>query len=150
MQFVNYYSGLIAAGLLLAVGVARVVRRGGKVRDWLILSGVLAMVVGVWFYLRPVASGVVDSSGRPVLLEVQSPYCLGCVAVKPAVDRLENELREKLVVRRVDIQSAAGRQLVAQYRIEVTPTFILFDAAGKELWRATGNVDAEVVRDAIR
>ena len=95
MQFVNYYSGLIAAGLLLAVGVARVVRRGGKLRDWLILSGVLAVGVGVWFYLRPVASGLVDASGRPVLLEVQSPYCLGCVAVKPAVDRLENELREK-------------------------------------------------------
>ncbi|MEI6083064.1 MAG: thioredoxin family protein [Verrucomicrobiota bacterium] len=150
MQFVNYYSGLIAAGLLLAVGVARVVRCGGKLRDWLILGGVLAVVFGTWFYLRPVASGLVDASGRPVLLEVQSPYCLGCVAVKPAVDRLENELREKLVVRRVDIQSTAGRQLVAQYRIEVTPTFILFDSAGKELWRGTGNVDAEVVRDAIR
>jgi thiol-disulfide isomerase/thioredoxin len=146
MQFVNYYSGLIAAGLLLAVGVARVARRGGKLREWLILGGMFAVVVGTWFYFRPVASGLVDPSGRPVLLEVQSPYCLGCVAMKPAVDRLEIELQGKLVVRRVDIQSDEGRRLVKQYAIEFTPTFILFDAAGKEQWRSVGQLDAAQVR----
>ena len=74
------------------------------------------------------------------------------VALKPAVDRLENELRGKLVVRRVDIQSAAGRQLVGQFGIEVTPTFIFFDAAGRQQWRNVGGVDAVVVRtrQAIR
>jgi thiol-disulfide isomerase/thioredoxin len=76
-----------------------------------------------------------------MLLEVQSPYCLGCVALKPAVDRLENELRGKLTVRRVDIQSNEGRQLVAQYRIEITPTFIFLDGAGKEQWRSVGQLD---------
>jgi thioredoxin-like negative regulator of GroEL len=82
----------------------------------------------------------------PVLLEVQSPYCLGCVAQKPAVDKLERELAGKLAVRRVNIQSDEGRQLVEQFGIKFTPTFILFDAAGREQWRGSGGLDAATVR----
>jgi thiol-disulfide isomerase/thioredoxin len=146
MQFFNHYSVPIIGALIFVIVFSAVRRRG----QWWVLAGVMVVYIGAYLALRPVASGVVDSSGRPVLLEVQSPYCLGCVAMKPAVDRLENELREKLVVRRVDIQSAEGRQLAEQYRIEFTPTFVLFDAAGKERWRSAGGLDAEAVRGAIR
>jgi thiol-disulfide isomerase/thioredoxin len=115
-------------------------------RQWLVLAGVMALYIGAYIELRPVPRPAMQVDGKPLLLEVQSPYCLGCVAMKPAVDRLENELRAKLVVRRVDIQSDAGRQLVEKYRIEYTPTFILFDSAGKEQWRGVGGLDAAVVR----
>jgi hypothetical protein len=149
MQFFNYYSAPIIGVLIFVIGWTVVHRRSGKMRDWLILAGTMVFYVAGLFALRPVASGVIDSSGWPVLLEVQSPYCLGCVAMKPAVDRLEAELRGKLVVRRVDIQSDEGRQLVEQYRIEFTPTFILFDAAGKERWRGVGGLDAAAVRRLV-
>ena len=89
-------------------------------------------------------------AGQSLLLEVQSPYCLGCVAMKPVVDRLENELRGKLVVRRVDIQSVEGRKLASQYGIEMTPTFIFFDKAGREQWRSAGQLDAVRVRTSLQ
>jgi thiol-disulfide isomerase/thioredoxin len=149
MHFFNHYSAPIVAGLLLVISMSVVLRRGGKIRDWLILGGVTSALVVAWLCLRPTASGLVDSSGRPVLLEVQSPYCLGCIAVKSAVDRLENEWRNKLVVRRMDIQSADGQRLVTQFGIEVTPTFIFFDAAGKERWRSAGELDAAQVRASL-
>jgi thiol-disulfide isomerase/thioredoxin len=82
-------------------------------------------------------------------LEVQSPYCLGCVAIKPGVDRLEKELRGKWVVRRVDIQSAEGRTLAGQYGIEMTPTFIFFDTAGREQWRSAGQLDTVRLRTSM-
>jgi hypothetical protein len=66
--------------------------------------------------------------------------------MKPAVNRLEAELRDKLIVRRVDIQSDEGQQLVKRYDVEFTPTFILFDATSEERWRSTGNLDAAAVR----
>ena len=149
MQFFNHYSALIVPALLFLIAVMVVKRRGGQKRQWLILGGVMLVYIAVWFGLRPVATGLVDDGGRPVLLEVQSPYCLGCVAMKPAVDRLENELRDKLVVRRVDIQSNEGRHLVEQYEIEFTPAFIFFDAAGKEQWRSVGQLDAARVRATL-
>jgi len=140
MQFFNHYSVVIVGVLLLILG-----RRLG----WRVLTGIAIVYVVGWLVLRPVARPIMSVAGKPVLLEVQSPYCFGCVALKPAVDRLENELRDKLVVRRVDIQSAAGRELVARYGIEVTPTFIFFDAAGKEQWRRVVQLDAERVRTAL-
>jgi thioredoxin 1 len=149
MQFFNHYSALIIPALLLAAGAAVVMRHGGKLIGWLVLGGVMLTLVVAWFALRPVAKASGPDTGQPVLLEIQSPYCLGCVAMKPAVDRLEEELRDKLIVRRVDIQSAEGRQLVKQYGIEFTPTFLLFDAAGKEQWRSVGQLDAARVRASL-
>ena len=125
------------------------VRGGAKTHDWLIVSGGLVGLVAVWWVVRPVARSSSLSTGQPVLLEVQSPFCLGCVAVKPAVDRLENEWRGKLQVQRVDIQSPAGKRLVSRYHVELTPTFIFFDGTGREQWRCVGGVDAAQVRSTL-
>jgi thiol-disulfide isomerase/thioredoxin len=146
MQSLNHYSAPVV-GVLIFLIVFSAVRRK---RQWFIPAGVMCAYIAACLALRPVARPAMLVAGKPSLLEVQSPFCLGCVAVKPAVDRLEDELHDKLAVRRVDIQSAEGRQLARQYGIEFTPTFLFFDAAGKERWRWTGRLDAEAVRDAIR
>jgi thiol-disulfide isomerase/thioredoxin len=150
MHFFNHYSAPFLAALLLAGGISLVLRRGGRMRHWLILGGAMVALGTLWLDLRPVAR----PAGTPLpcqslLLELQSPYCLGCVAMKPAVDRLEKELRGKLVVRRVDIQSAEGRKLASHYGIEATPTFIFFDDVGREQWRGAGQLDAVRVRTSL-
>jgi len=146
MQLFNHYSALII-GVLIFLIVLSAVRRK---RQWLILVGVMTAYIGAYLALRPVARPSTPVAGTPMLLEVQSPFCLGCVAAKPMVDRLERDLRDKIVVWRVDVQSDEGRQLMKQYHIEFTPTFILFDVAGKERWRGTGRLDAEAVRYALQ
>jgi len=151
MHFFNHYSAPIVAALFLAGGLSLVLRRGGRMRHWLILGGGIMALGTLWLVFRPVARPAgTPLPGQSMLLEVQSPYCLGCVAMKPAVDRLEKELRGKLVVRRVDIQSAEGRKLASQYGIEATPTFILFDDVGREQWRSTGQLDAVRVRTSLQ
>jgi thiol-disulfide isomerase/thioredoxin len=148
MQFLNHYSAPMLAALLLAGGISFVIRYGAQRRHWLILGGALAALGGVWLMVRPVAQLATPLSGQPLLLEVQSPYCLGCIKVKPLVDRLEAELRGRLVVRRVDIQSAEGRRLANQYGIELTPTFIFCDSSGREQWRSIGELDSARVRNS--
>ena len=149
MPFFNHYSAPILAAVLLVGGLSLVLRRGGKMRHWLILGGATVALGPAWYVFRPVATSVTPAAGLPLLLEVQSPYCLGCVAMKPVVDRLEHELRGKLAVRRVDIQSAEGRRLASQYGVEMTPTFVFFDAAGSEQWRSAGQLDAARVRTSL-
>jgi len=142
MQFFNHYSVVIIGALLLVASMAT----KGRTR-WIMVGvvGVYAVTcAALWPKSRSASVG-----GLPVLVEVQSPYCLGCVAMKPTVDRLEAELRDKLMVRRVDIQTDEGRQLMKEYRLEFTPSFILFDAAGKERWRGTGRLDADAVRKLV-
>ncbi len=70
------------------------------------------------------------------------------MAAKPIVDGLEAEFAGQLNVLRVDVQSAAGKELAWQFGA-LTPTFILFDAQGEELWRMVGSLDAEAVRDSL-
>ncbi|HKJ27155.1 MAG TPA: thioredoxin family protein [Anaerolineales bacterium] len=74
---------------------------------------------------------------------------MGCVLAEPIVNGLKTELAGKLVVLKVDIQSQAGKSLSARYAVVGTPTFILFDPAGEELWRQIGTIDAERVRAAV-
>ena len=149
MQFFNHYSAPILAAVLLAGGLSLVLRRGGTIRQWLVFGGAMVALGAAWWVFRPVATSVTPAAGLPLLLEMQSPYCLGCVAIKPAVDRLESELHGRLVLRRVDIQSAEGRKLARQYGIEMTPTFVFFDSSGQEQWRSVGQLDAARVRTSL-
>lgn len=142
MQFFNHYSVVIIGALLLLATVAT----KGRTR-WVMVSivGVYAVTcVALWPKARSVST-----TGLPVLLEIQSPFCLGCVAMKPAVDKLESELAGKLMVRRVDIQTDEGRALMKEYGMEFTPAFVFFDLAGKERWRGTGMLDADTVRRLV-
>lgn len=150
MQFVNHYSVPILSSVLLAGGLSLVLRRGRKMRHWLIFAGAMVVLGVAWWICWPEATpGAKHLTGQPMLLEVQSPYCLVCVAMKPSVDRVEKALRDKLVVRRVDIQTAEGRRLADQLGIELTPTFIFMDAAGNEQWRSVGKLDGARVRASV-
>jgi thioredoxin-related protein len=54
-----------------------------------------------------------------------------------------------LKVVRLDVNSEAGRELGARWRAGFTPTFILFDGAGREIWRGLGALDPDTVRAAL-
>ena len=65
------------------------------------------------------------------------------------MDGLEQELQGRLAVVRIDVQSAAGRELAPEFGFRYTPTFIFFDAQGLELWREVGSLDPKRVRDSL-
>ena len=69
--------------------------------------------------------------------------------MKPVVDGLEQETKGKLIVIRLNIQDPVGKQLAEQYNFEFTPTFIFFDARGKELWRSVGSLDTQKVLNSL-
>jgi thioredoxin-related protein len=63
------------------------------------------------------------------------------------VDGLEDEFEGELVVIRLNIQEPVGKALAPEFDFRYTPTFILFDAQGNEIWRMVGQIEAERVRD---
>jgi len=70
---------------------------------------------------------------------------MGCAAAKPAVDRLEERETDRLKVIRVNVQDPSGRELGERFGMTFTPTFILFDRQGSEIWRTVGMLDSEAV-----
>lgn len=69
--------------------------------------------------------------------------------MKPVVDGLEQELGDKILIIRVNIQGQIGRELAPVYNMEFAPTFIFFDAQGNEIWRSIGMLDVQKVRDSV-
>jgi thiol-disulfide isomerase/thioredoxin len=144
------YSLLWVAGILLAA-IAIVLLRN-KARPP-VLVAFLSIVIGlalVYFYVRPVQTPLLGSvaqvktiisQGKPVLFEFQSPYCIACTSLKPAVDRAEQEYRGRLVIIRLNIQDPIAMELKPIYNFEYTPTFIFFDEQGQERWRTMLSFD---------
>jgi thioredoxin-related protein len=71
------------------------------------------------------------------------------MAAKPIVDGIEAEHGEALDVIRLNVQESAAQPLLQRFGFRFTPTFILFDAAGEELWRAVGAVDPVPIRELL-
>jgi thioredoxin-related protein len=70
--------------------------------------------------------------------------------MKPIVDGIEQEYKGRLTVIRLDMQSAAGSTLAPIYNFQYTPTFIFFDAQGKEVWRSVGQLDVNQLRGSLK
>lgn len=66
------------------------------------------------------------------------------------MDGLEKELGDRLIVVRLNIQEAVGRELAPAYGFQYIPTFIFFDAQGNEVWRQVGGLDSARVRESVK
>jgi len=160
----NQYSFLtIAVGLAVAAGFILLTNKP-KWNDYLAFGVIIAGLISAWVILHPRQTPLMENSktvqamigaGTPVLLEFQSPYCIGCTMIQPAVDDLEAELNSgisignKIHIIRLNIQEDVGRELALAYDFEFTPTFIFFDAEGNEMWRTIGEFDPQKIRDSL-
>ena len=109
------------------------------------------------------AISIAAFKGTPVLVNLWATWCAPCVKELPTLQALETEQMGKLAVIAVSQDMGekssvdtflAGKKLgrFAAYHdadmalsldmgVQVLPTTILFDAAGREVWRFTGDMD---------
>lgn len=157
MAFINQFSFLMLAAILLFILVIFLRRRGPAEGS---IMAVLALFVGLAFafvFFRPTGSDGTSEqqlelsigNGQPVLLEFQSPYCVGCMAVEPIVKQIEYEYTEELNVVRVNVLEPDAEPLLKQYQFQYTPTFVFIGPQGEEIWRMVGLLDPERVATTL-
>jgi thioredoxin 1 len=76
------------------------------------------------------------SSGKPTLAEFGSSTCVPCKQMKPILEELAGEYKDKLNV--VVVEVYEQMELTRQYGIMAIPTQIVFDSSGKEIKRHMG------------
>lgn len=129
---------LLVVGLLSWHGGERFLRLG-------IFVAYLIVIMGVYSRLQYPANEAASlpqveaelRDGEPTLVVLYSQYCLACMAALPTVRDLEADLKpdgvDTLIV---DIHSDGGGDVAKYFHFKTSPTFILCDAEGKEIWRA--------------
>lgn len=101
--------------------------------------------------------------GKPFLLNLWATWCAPCVAELPTLAKLAGGGRVAVITVSQDLTGAekiapflaahgAGalpgwldpdNDLSTQYDVQVLPTTVYYDAAGREVWRLTGGHDWE-------
>jgi len=65
------------------------------------------------------------------------------------VDGLAAEWGDSVTVLRLNVQDPAAQPLLAELGFRFTPTFILFDSDGREIWRTNGIINPDEVNEQL-
>lgn len=65
---------------------------------------------------------------------------------EPIVNGLRSEWGEDVQVIQIDLHQKENRSLIERIGFHFTPTFVLYDESGQEIWRASGGLNADEVR----
>ena len=65
---------------------------------------------------------------------------------EPIVNGLQSEWGDDVQVIQIDVHRKENRSLIERIGFRFTPTFVLYDDSGQEIWRASGGLNATEVR----
>lgn len=89
--------------------------------------------------------GLVKSS-KLVMVDFHAPWCGPCVKMKPFIEELKEELKDKVEIIKVDVDENA--QLTASLKITALPVLKIYKD-GKEVWSHMGYLDKEEIKSTI-
>jgi thioredoxin 1 len=87
------------------------------------------------------------ADGRPTLVDFGSNSCIPCRELRPVLEKIRKDFAEKMEVLIIDVQKY--RKLAGEYQIQVIPTVIFFDAAGKEVSRHQGFMTEARIKEQL-
>ncbi|WP_373533202.1 thioredoxin domain-containing protein [Vampirovibrio sp.] len=99
----------------------------------LALSGVM---LNVWAETPPLSDTFrKEADGKLVLLDFYSDYCGTCQMMAPKLKLMQRKTRDQIVFRHIDVASEANKKYWEQYQLHGTPTYVLYDAQGKPIYK---------------
>lgn len=86
------------------------------------------------------------ASGHPALIVFETPDCGPCQALRPALDEIARDFKDRALVLRVP--DAGEGWLAARYHLAYVPT-LLFCRDGREVARIKGNPGCAAIREHL-
>ena len=77
------------------------------------------------------------SYGLPIMIDFGADYCPPCREMKPTIEKLNKELKEKAIIKYVDVEKLP--KVTQDYPIRVIPTQVFYDKDGKPFKPADPN-----------
>lgn len=86
-------------------------------------------------------------SDKPVLIDFWAPWCMPCKIIAPTVEKLAEELKEKVKVSKSNVDESPD--IATELSVMNIPTLVLFKD-GKEVSRMIGVNSKEAIEAKIR
>jgi len=86
------------------------------------------------------------AGGQPTVVSFEAPGCVPCQSLRPVLDSLAREFRERVLI--VRVPDAAEGWLAARWHLAFVPTLV-FLSGGQEVARIKGDPGREAVRAHI-
>lgn len=151
VKLVNHWFYPVACSIGLAILLFVLRSEGYSLTEIAGLAVLVAVLILLWRLLLTRQTEEIDSvtairraisnGERPTIIEFFSSYCVGCMAMKPVVARLEQEAGDRLQIIRLNIDQEPGKTLMDEFGVVFTPTFIYFDKQGNKLRDSIGVLD---------
>lgn len=79
------------------------------------------------------------ASGRPTIADFGARRCIPCKKMAPILEELNSSLKGRANILFTDVSES--QDMAQQYRIQMIPTQIFYDAKGREVKRHIGFID---------
>ena len=88
------------------------------------------------------------AAGRPAVIDLGARTCIPCRQMAPILEGLANDFRGQAGVLFIDVREDSTA--AQDFRIQMIPTQIFFDAKGREVKRHIGFLDREELLKELR
>jgi thiol:disulfide interchange protein len=101
------------------------------------LIGLLASISVTVHAETPALPDELKRSGeqKMVLLDFYSAFCGTCQMMEPYLKALETKTAQDIRFERIDLTTPDGEKYMNLYSIQGTPTYVLFNAQGKAIYK---------------
>ena len=89
---------------------------------------------------------LIETSGKPVLVDFYADWCGPCKMVSPAIKKVAGDFKGKLLTIKINVDSK--QNIAARYQIQSIPTIMMF-YKGKDIMRLTGAYPYEAIRAEV-
>lgn len=89
------------------------------------------------------------NSGQPVLADFYADWCMPCKTMSPILKDVAQQLKNKAVIIKIDVDSPKNAAVVSRYGISSIPTLMLFKD-GKNVWQQSGVTSATDLQQVIQ
>ena len=76
--------------------------------------------------------------GQPTLIFFHADWCHVCQEIAPEITEIQAEYAEKVAFVKMNIDHAEGRPASQRHQVRGTPTFVMFDARGRNVQQFSG------------
>ena len=90
---------------------------------------------------KPSAADKAAAFGKPKVVDLGAVWCVPCKKFAPIFEKAKTTYGGKVEFQSLDFDKPDGQAFVHKYDISAVPAIVIFDAAGKILYKHTGELD---------